>query len=449
MLTVTRLDALIDEIGRRSVPFQLWGFWDIPGELDEELLLRTVELLVFRAPVLGCRLKRGLWRDHWAPIDDLDIHSCVHVEHVASEVAALRAIDAIVDTILDIERGTGFAVHCFSYGSACRLVLHVHHLFVDGRGMANLMTELARLYCALVQDPSYRPDEPLDDRRGLWQIVRHLSFRNWLLMGINVLLEQILKSFVGRRGLEPFSMDKSSAVTGELGVARHLAIELEPGTLSRIRNWCATRKATVNDFLMTAIIVAIHRWNRRGGPPTAKYLPLVFAADMRRRYAAEAGPVANLSSAHRFWLRQSEIGSFEETARRVKMKMDQMKQLGLSTDGIAMILSGSWIPGFIARTLFRPVFSVIAKTMLAVSGLTNIGVLSADAGCFGADHTASRCSILVPIFPVQNLLFGATTYRGRITLQMGYDGRGLSNAAARDFKEHLLATVKEGLETYR
>jgi NRPS condensation-like uncharacterized protein len=222
---------------------------------------------------------------------------------------------------------------------------------------------------------------------------------------------------------------------------------LDPGVFSRIKRWCAGLDAKVNDFLMTAIAVAIHRWNRGKGRPAAKYLPVVFAADMRQRYAPLAGPVANLSSAHRFWLRQDEIGSFEHTAARVKKKIDGMKRMGLGLDGIAAILCCAWLPGFVARFLFGPLFKHLAHYLSKVSGLTNIGLIPDCAGAFGSSPPATRCSILVPVFPADNLLFAATTFKERITLEMGYDGCALSDESASAFEKLFLETVEEGLDS--
>lgn len=446
MIPATRIDSIVHELGRCSVPFQLWGVWDLPGRLDETRLRRAIDCLLDRAPVLKCRLERGFWRDRFVPMEDLDREALLVVDECADAADKSRVTDRIVDTVLDIEKGPGVRLHYLHGDGSSRLILHLHHLFADGRGMVNLMTELARIYTRLEQEPDYRPEVPLETTRGLWQIVRRLTLKNWLLMGASAFVEQILKSLVTPGQLEPLAMDKNPAITGRLGRARHLCIVIDASAVDGIKRWCRALDAKVNDFLMTAVMVAIARWNREAGTPAAKYLPLVFAADMRRRWAPGAGPVANLSTAHRFWLKKDEISGFESTARIIKRRIDGMKSLGLGLDGIAAVLSLGWIPTGLARVLFKPVFSYMAKTMFHASGLTNIGPIPDEAGRFGKDVVAGRCSIIVPIFPAKNVLFSATTYRNNITLEMSYDGAGLSDEAARAFKELLLYTVREGIE---
>ncbi len=444
MIPVSRIDSLIHELGRYSVPFQLWGIWDFDDRLDSRVLGRAVEQLLMRAPVLSCRLERRFFCDQFVPLEGLVPADLVHFEEGVDSNDINEKTNRVVDTVLDIERGPGVAFYCLSSARRTRLVFQLHHILADGRSTANLMTELARLYSDLTDNPQPRPVEPLDQRRGLSLILPGLSLKHWLLMGPTLFIEQFAKSFISSRRFEQLYMDRAPAITGRLGVARYTTLTINSNLVTQIRRWCAERGAKINDFLMTALIVSIHRWNRQHAAQPGRYVPLVFAADMRRRYAPGTGPVANLSSAHRFWLKRTQIGDFSSTAKVVKAKLDRMKRMGLSLDGIAMMLKGRWIPGALARFIFKPVFQLMARYMFRVSGLTNIGPIPDDAGRFGPLQ-ASRCSIVVPIFPAKNVLFAATTYRNRITLEMGYDGAGLSPTAATAFGELLNATIKDEL----
>jgi NRPS condensation-like uncharacterized protein len=428
-------------LGERLAPFQLWGFWDLPRPLDADRLAAAAERLVARHPLLGCRLRVGRFGAAWVPLAGLRPADRVRCTVVDDRAAAEAATARVVETVLDVEAGPIFAVRCFEWGGGGRLVLHVHHCLVDGFGFLRLMEDLAAAYA----DPGAFPASPLVPGRTAWQVGRRLRPRHWLAMPGVFLREQILR-FLLAPDLLPFAMDRASRPGGGLGRGRYAAVDLPPEAWRALHRWCLAEGVTLNDYLMTATLVALAAWNRsRGAADERAAVPLGFASNFRLRYAPQATAVANLSATHPFWVPLREIDDVPRTLPRVRARLDALKRRGLGLDSLGMSLSAGLLPFALRRRLVDATLEVLARWIRRMNALTNIGPLPERAGRFGPALLAERCAVLAPMFAPPTMMFTATTYRDRATLLIGYDGRGLSDGAAASFAALLEAALRSVL----
>jgi len=433
------LDLIIDAVGRRTVPFQLWGFWDFDRRIDHDRLRDATSRLVSRVPPLGCRLVEGFFRAAFEPVPGLDTRDLAARREVADEAEVDAIAGDIVDSFLDVNRGPAMRVHQIDWSGGTRLVLHLHHCLADGRGTVRVMDELAGCYRHPDPRDDPRPPAPFDHGRGIGQILGGLGPASWLRMPAVLFREQIMRSFRMRRlgSFAHLGAGPTGESRGTSGAARHGTIRLDRAALARVRERCESLGATVNDYLMSGAIAAIAAWRRRLGTPERALVPMVFASDLRERYRPDAAPFANLSAVHSFWVPAREVGSLEETLLGVKRRIDGMKRRGLGLDGVLAASLASVLPARLGMALMGPAIRMMARTIRVMNGMTNIGILPDAVGSFGDGLEARACSILAPVFTAATTLFTVTTYRGALTLHMGYDRNGMSDEDAGRFRETL------------
>jgi NRPS condensation-like uncharacterized protein len=250
----------------------------------------------------------------------------------------------------------------------------------------------------------------------------------------------------GRRRFVGFEMDLESDITGALGIARHAVVTPRRRPVSELREWCRSRGVTLNDYLVTAALVALDRWAGPGGGERARELvPLLFAADLRPPYAPGHGQIANIAALQNLLVPRSAIDGFSDTLPRIKRRIDRFKQRGIGLDALFALGNVLPLPAALFRLLASPFLKLWGRVILRLNGFTNIGVIPDSAGRFDGDLIADRCSVLASIFPVSTMLFTVTTYRDQLTVQLGYDGRGLSAGGAGRFGELLERTICSGV----
>lgn len=445
MLPASRTDQLLLALSDHVSPFQLWAFWEVPGHLDEHRLRRAVAHLVARIPVLGCRLAPGWWRDRWVPLDGLASDpDLLRVATVEDRAAVEAASAAVVASFVDVRRGPALRLHLLRHRGGDRLILHLHHCLVDGRGLVRVMQELAACYRRLGREPGWRPTEPLPPCRSTGPIFRGLALRHWLRMPFSFVYQNAALAR-SRSRIGSFAMDRGAAIDGVLGAACHTAVAIADPPVSRLLARCRARSVTLNDYLTTAALVALHRWNGADAVADA-VLPLLFAGDLRQRYAPGHAPIANIAALHYLLVPRAEVGAFAETLVRVKARIDRVKRRGFGLDALFALWTLLPLPAALFRFVSPPILRAMGRLILRLNGFTNIGVIPDDAGWFDDDLAADHCSILASIFPVQTMLLTATTYRDRLTVQLGYDGRGLSAVAAGRFGALLSGVIRSASE---
>jgi NRPS condensation-like uncharacterized protein len=425
--------------------WQLWGVWDFPGELDDDRLRRAVVCLADRVPVLRCRLKIGFFKARWVDNPALGPGDVVTCRKVRDREEADRETDAAVASFVDVHAGSACHVHLFEWPGRARLIFQVHHCIGDGHAVVRLMEELASCYRHVGGGLNWRPPA-LPCERGLGQVYAKVPFRQWLRMPVVFFLEQVVHGMFLRRHVR-LHMDRDPEFSREFGVGSFRALELDPPTVSRLRDWCRQHGVTLNDYLMTCGIVAIKDWNqRRGGTVKKGRIPLVFASDLRRRYGVTTGDFANLSVVHPVSIRARDVSTVLRTLPLVKKRIDGIKRWGMGLDPLFGLLPSYLFPPGPRRAVFYPLTKIMAFYCRRVQGLTNIGILPDGVGDFGLGLRAERCSIIPPVMPVGAILFGVTTYLGRLTIHMTWETRGMSDEAAGEFLDVLRETLLEPLD---
>jgi len=435
MLPASRTDQMLLALSDHISPFQLWSFWELPTGLDDPRLRRAIDCLVAAIPVLGCRLETRFWRDRWVQLDDLAPgEDLVRTLDCPDPRALEDATAEVVAAYVDVRSGPALRLHHLRHPGGSRLVLHLHHCLVDGHGLVRVMEELARCYRRLGREPGWRPSAPISLSRSAAPIFRGLAPLHWLRMPF-AFVYQNARLVLGRSRFSSFRMDREQEIDGRLGVARATAVALDGTPVSALLDWCRDRRVTLNDYLTTAVLIALDRWNGAGAERAAapgELLPLLFAGDLRPRFAPGHGPIANISALQNLLFPRANISNLTDTLPRVKAHIDRFKRRGFGLDALFALFTLLPLPAGLFRLVSPPILRGMGQVILRLNGLTNIGVIPDDAGRFGDELRADDCSILASIFPVSTMLLTATTYRDRLTVQLGYDGRGLSPGGARE-----------------
>ncbi len=380
--------------------FHLHLLVDLDRRLDLPVLERALVGLVDAFPVLGCRYRRGWWRDRWVPWQG-EPASRVQVQAVHDVEAATRAL-VRCPWRSDLEPPVRFTF--LRHGGGGRLVLSLLHMVADGGGVKAAGGVLAALLAGV--DPAPLPTA---DRR-LTVVPRSLRLRD-----LPVLARELV-----REGLLPLSMLRVRPLRLELGAG-------DGGTAPSWRTAAVepTRPAgaTVNDLLVAALLrMAAQRSDR--GP-----VGVAFSVDLRRFLRDSLARVTNLAGATVVTLSRARAGGDVLAATSARIGEVKRRLPGLPYMLGPALLFG-WLPHALVRGVGRAFIHMVLRRGARVPILTNIGPLDEALAPLGdAVRSASIVGPFLHDAPVP--VVTATGFRGALTLQVGGTGTWSAEALER------------------
>ena len=186
---------------------------------------------------------------------------------------------------------------------------------------------------------------------------------------------------------------------------------------------------TVNDLLVAALTLTVHRWNTAHGRRSGRIRVTVpvNARDPDQRWQG----YGNLSRLIRVSTRpRQRIDPAELPAQVAAQTRAGKKPRRAKIDAISRLLAAGWAPAAVKRRTARLARRLAGPVLTDTTLLTNLGAV-ADPPCFTGP--AGPLWIAAPAPMPRGLSVGATTVSGQLCLSIRYRRALLDQAAAAAF----------------
>jgi NRPS condensation-like uncharacterized protein len=372
---------------------------NLEKNLDIERLDKSLHLCLDAAPLLGCRFVPRWFRPYWQRLEQENLSTCNLIEQGGS-------LNDFIHQRMDPTAGPQIKAMVTPFNGGQQLVVKVNHQIVDGAGVKEIGYMLADIYNTLDQNPAYRPEPDLGSR-GIWRV-----FRNYLPMHFFSLMASARRmKKLARRTRTNLSFPTKYNLDGK---SEHVIKFIEPTIVAGVRRTARSIGATLNDFLVAAMLRAAARqfdWQGQND------LRLIGTVDLRRHIKPWSGStLCNLSSFYLVDLERELGNSIIDTAARVKAKIDGLKQdyigLGLSFGNYLSALPYPFV-------LFRYLTNLVLKKAWSLGsypiGLTNGGSLDENRLIFKGNNIEYAYFISLVNKP-PTFTCSLSSYRDKITL---------------------------------
>jgi NRPS condensation-like uncharacterized protein len=396
----------------------------VPGTLDSAGVRAAVaSVLAAESRLRARRAAAGRWqqRYHWEFASAAD-HDPVRTAAFGDEasLARLRSAFLSVSPPLDVAPPLNLLLAAGPGGDS--LILNAHHAWLDGLSCLRLMKEIAAAYsrqAAMAGSPHQHLDEPPHQYR-----------------------EEPLQQ-PGGADSAVARADRSRAGMPRLASIARIAPERDAGTGAddgygvELRSWAGLpatgglRSAgySVNDLLVTALILTIGEWNARHGGKGRRVRVTMPVGD--RDQAGSGGQWANRSRLTAVTARTDTAASARDVLDTVSRQAGRAKaHQGAQVDLVSRALTGVPVPVAVKRTLLRAALRTAGPLFCDTSLISNLGVV--EPICFGQEQAAEVWFSTSAHMP-RGLSVGAVTCHGRLGLTFRYRRALFSDAAGASF----------------
>jgi NRPS condensation-like uncharacterized protein len=368
--------------------FDITGFNDhqlhcvlkLESSLDTAILKKAVISSIGAIPILGTRYIDSE-RPHWTSIDPCRFGEALVITRTEVE------FEDIAVSCVNQGRGPQIKV-CYLDSNPFTMALIMNHMVCDAAGFKEYLYFLCKIYSGMMADPEYRPAKIVGDRsiRGVLRSI-----------GLGVKLRSLLSQSRenNRAGNHRFPLSEG-------GEARPLILTRKMGRkrITKLRNYCRVRSATLNDVVLTSYYRCLFR--RLSLSPGVE-LNIPVMVDMRR-YLGQTkkfNALTNLSSTVITRLECRSEEDFEDTLSRVKSVMDEKKDTNIGLNAfIKLDLVYHLLGNKRANCQLR---SNLKNPLIC---MTNVGILDSARMFFGDLH------------PYDAFLCGSIKYKPHFQLAM-------------------------------
>jgi NRPS condensation-like uncharacterized protein len=350
---------------------------------QEATLRRAVALSLRSFPILATRYATGPGLPAWESLAEPDLDPAFAATDDEKAFAA--------ETTVRLDEGVGPQVRvALLHGRHNALSVTMNHMIADGSGFKRYLYFLCDTYSTLVDDPAFTPSRISIGDRSPRDVVRSFS----PLARVHAMI-----AGVNRPGKFSFPLEKEGDVRPFIATRT-----LDRKKVSKLRDFCKRRGATINDAALAAYYRSLAR---RIGERAWEGLEIPIMVDMRR-YAPETeiASLRNLSSMVITQIRQKDGERFEETLLKVKTAMDGLKKRRIGLGGFVKLSLVYSVCGerlgsrFLKRALETPLIC-----------MTNVGELDSQRLSFKGSPVESA------------FLCGSIKYKPHFQLALsGFDG---------------------------
>jgi NRPS condensation-like uncharacterized protein len=403
------LDELFLNLDCADEPWTVHFEVRVGEHMDADRLIAAIAAAARRHPIARASLAAWRYTDRqymWTIADEL---AEVPLEEVRcdDEAALARARERLFATSPSLEAAPPFTVLLAHGPAGDSIMLNLHHGAGDGMAAARLMTSILRAYAG-VEDPL-----PAQDPLGV-RDVRALAGAASLeerLGRTRALMRRAAKRFGAPTRL---ARDGASQRPGYGFVLAALSPEETNAILER-----RGTGTTVNDALLAALAVTIHRWNDEHGRGTGR-IALSMPVNLRPR-AWRTEVVGNFASYATVSLAPADSGDPARALAAVAEETRAIKQDGLAGSIVDMLADSGRLTIAVKRRL-PDLIALTGNVVVDTASLSNLGVLG------GLPVQAAWFS--PPGRMPLGTAFGAVTLDGRIHLTLRYRHAQLDAAAA-------------------
>ena len=360
------------------------------GELDPDLLRKSVALSAGAFPLIRCRFGgaggRLRWRETGRPAD---LVSFSETEHAAEET------ERFLCAALDEAAGPQIKFGLFRQDGKDTLAVRMNHMLCDAAAFKEYLYLVCGIYTGLENHEDVHP--PVSGSRRLGQLLRPFSVRDRIriLAGKNDMLTH-----------DPERFDLEGDLANPFIERRTIPRD----SFLRMAAFAKSRHATVNDLLLAALIRVLSRlFGRPVAVPCAvdlrKYLP-------GRKAEGFCNLVTNLTCD----VGEEPGASFGQTLDRVRRAMDRQKASPVCLKSMILLEKiFDLLPYKAAKYLFEKNFSN------APIAFTNLGVLDDGRLRFGTSEiTGAYMTGSIKYSPYFQM--AVSTFRNQPTLSVNLYG---------------------------
>ncbi|MFH2012603.1 MAG: condensation domain-containing protein [Pseudomonadota bacterium] len=433
------IDRVIHHWMHKQPACCLWGIIGLDEPLSDEIIEKTLEILIDRVPIISARLKKGLWSGYWEFVEPGDIKTLMTKKRASDAKEADRLLNEVIRNSIDADNPPVIRVTSIDLPDDHFFVLQVHHTVMDGEGAKQLFNLFAKIYRELENDPEWLPDNfPVMDR-SWFQIAKYLKWHRFLIAPFIAFKEFVIIIYI------LLNLRKiASVIIGDFPEKNKGFVPENPqmetfvinkNEMETINFRLNREGAKVNDLIMAALMTTVNAWNSACGKRFSRVLS-GYTVDLRRWWGQPEGKYANMSAVCIALANTEDLADVHKAIKTLKPKFDKAKkEFGLKE--LWDVLSLKIQPEVISRIAAFFVNRLVKIT----HALTNIGIIPESAGNFGRIKARSY-SMVAPFFPRPNLFFTATSYKDDLTVHCNFNGTHMRAETARNlmgqFKDNML-----------
>jgi arabinofuranan 3-O-arabinosyltransferase len=413
----------------------------VPGRLDEAAFRTAAATAIMADPRTASRRAQGSAvrrRYQWELPTRLDTDPVSFTTFTNdAELALQRA--AFIERSPSIDESPPVRLLVASGPDADYVILNAHHAALDGHSCLELLRVLGRHYRGVETNGTEQEGSlpGLGLRPAPLPVTGHAGRApsggpaaagqgNFSLSAAKPGLPRL------RRAWRP------ARIAAQRGTERGYGVHLMllPG-VPVVRDFATGDRATLNETLITALIVTVGRWNTWHGRP-ARLVRVTVPVNARKKgELSVAGNHSRLVTIAALAPQPSEelmplLFDVAQQARRARQKPGP--QLGASLRGLAAI----WCPAVVKRWLVRAALRTVGPVVCDTVMLTNLGNVT-DPPDFGAASSTTMAFSAQAQMP-RGVCVGVITAGGRLQVAFRYNRALLDQAAAESFAE-LFANV--------
>jgi NRPS condensation-like uncharacterized protein len=439
-IKTSMIDSFMWEITKDQPSYNGLAVMALDTALDEARLVSALGKFIEIVPVAAAKPIFGTWGGYWEikkNFDAAELFTSIETDNI-NELAEL--LGRLRKAPVDMENGPYIHVFHIRAGDKYFYAFRMHHFIGDGSSMLFMMDQIAACYRELAHDPKWTPAVSPKTERGVKQIGKQLGFRQYL---------------TGRRLNRQKDKNQPGTVVigdndgiadslhGDVENHRTVSLRLNSDTADEIRNQLKKNGYLLGDLIMAATMCTVSNWNgRKGNRPES--VRTRYAVDLRRWNKSNAD-VANISCVKVHEAPAEILTRADEAMAHLKPRLDsERRTMGLDYMWLYRFLS------FMPAAFFKRNGDLFRKQYLdgvtTNHGLTSIGTVPESLGDFG-HASASSFSLLPPPVPRPNVLFLVSSFKGDLTINIGYSDLHLKKESAEmllnSFQEQLLSVTKK------
>ena len=353
---------------------------ELNGHIDTGRLKKAVEQSIIIVPLLACRLVVQGPGYIWQEIPTVKLEDYIEV-YEKDEINNDRLVE-VLGKRPDHFRGPQLLISVLRSAVRDVLLITINHMALDGSGFKQYLVLLSSLY-------NGGPVTAYNENRDLFSVIdgpRHEI--------------KIIKSRA--RGCAGFLTDAGLDRKAKLFVHR-----IENADFRKIRNFCKSKNASVNDIMMTLFVMSLL---------DAGYLRLnkKFSISMMidaRRYDTDGllSPFVNAASMEKVFFSLPK----EETESALAIMHEELAGIKDNSPGLANLLKLKRLKSLLPAKLYRRVLAwIIQKPNVSA---TNLGVLK--GGDIGFKDLETESAYFVTSLKKNNSLqFTFSAYNDELTI---------------------------------
>lgn len=349
-----------------------YGIYYFNELFDVELFKRSVLETIKGIPVLSCRLKSGLIRDHWVKTDISNVIMEEELD-VNKEEFYQYATDYFINMqgkTIDCEKEPPIRYIIFTLKNYPLYVVAncMHHSASDGVGNDYIFSSVCRRY-----NGEKVEDYGDSNYRGNIKITKLLGFKRCMNELKNMKAPDYMKEampLLDIENIEKQDIDRNSIYFSEFVISKE--------NLEKLKNKYSCYKASTNDIVMYYSFLLIDKYNKDKGEIN-KGIPLSMKVNLRR-YLTEPEPyVCNSFASQPVIMTKEDI----QSAEKVMNELFRVKKSAMGIGYLMSIKMLSIFPVFILEKIVDKILGEINKMIFQGLSVTNSGKIDVGNDEFG------------------------------------------------------------------